>query len=54
MPPEVSRQCDHSSDNLCMVKSVTHAHTFTNYSVQIKFEGKMFLQVQLTHENITQ
>ena len=51
-PPKVSHQCDHSSDNLCMVKSVMHACTVRNYSV--KFRSKIFLWVQLTHENITQ
>ena len=37
-----------------MVKSVVHACTVRNYSVQIKFEGKIFSWVELTHENITQ
>ena len=37
-----------------MVTSVIHAHAVRNYSVQIKFEGKIFLWVQLIHENITQ
>ena len=37
-----------------MVKCVTHALAVTNYSVQIKFKGKIFSWVQLTHKNITQ
>ena len=38
MPPKVSLHCDHSSDNVSMVKSVTHALAVRNYSVQIKFD----------------
>ena len=37
-----------------MVKCVIHARTVRIFSVQIKFEGKIFSWVQLTHENITQ
>ena len=37
-----------------MAKSVTHACVVRNYSMQIKFDGKIFSWVQLTHENITQ
>ena len=46
-----SCQCDNGlngdSGNLCMATSVA------NYLVQTNFEGKIFLRVQLTHENIT-
>ena len=47
IPPVVSRQLD----NLCMVTSVMQLEII---QCKQKFEGKIFLWVQLSHKNITQ
>ena len=41
MHPEISHHCDHASINFCMEK----IYTSRNYSLQTKFEGKIFLGV---------
>ena len=41
MHPEINHQCDHASINFCMEK----IYTSRNYSLQTKFEDKIFLGV---------
>ena len=49
--PQCDDELNRDWDNLlCMAKNVIGR----NHSVQTKFEGKLFLWVQVTHENITQ